>query len=322
MENQKNGVIIEMPCSTDYDYEVVCGASETSFPVKFSIDKKYAGKVKNQGNVGSCVAMVISSIAEVLYRKAKENEGLTEEKDLYKDFSEGWIYGSHRKDDSTSEGMIVTTALEYWRELGTLPTKYWDMLYEMPDIRKAVKSREDLYAIAKEYPIGGYVSLNYADKEQRDNAIKDALTKYGYGLLAVSNNYFGEGHCIMLTGWDDEQDKYEFKNSWGENYRDKGFGYIPKNKINAVYLILLDKPELKFEDVTEDKWYYKAIKNAFFAGIVKGVSETSFEPDRNVTRAEFAQGLLNVYKKIDEQSDAIYKSLIDYIERKVDKKPV
>ncbi|MBE7053410.1 MAG: hypothetical protein E7391_03945 [Ruminococcaceae bacterium] len=321
MQN-KNGVILEMPSVIDYDYEVVCGAPQTQFPNKFSIDRKYAGKVKNQGNVGSCVAMVISSIAEVLYRKTKENEGFTEETDLYKDFSEGWVYGALRNDDSTAEGMIVSNALEYWRLLGSLPSIYFDMLYEMPDIKKVVKSREDLYKIAKEFPIGGYVALNYADKERRDNTIKDALTKYGYGLLAVSNNYFGEGHCIMLTGWDDENDKYEFKNSWGENYRDKGFGYIPKDKVNSVYLILMDKPGLKFTDVSEDKWYFKPIRSAVLAGIVKGVNETSFEPDRPVTRAEFTQGLLNVYKKIDEQNNAMYKSLIEYIDRKVDKKPV
>ena len=322
MEKQKNGVILEMPSVVDYDYEMVCGAPQTQFPNKFSIDRKYAGKVKNQDEVDACLAMVISSIAEVLYRKAKENEGFTEETDLYKDFSEGWFYGALRNDDSMSNGMIVSIALDLWLKLGSLPSIYFDMLYEMPDIKKTVKSREDLYEIAKEHPIGGYVSLNYGDREKRDTAIKDALTKYGYGLLAVSNNYFGEGHCIMLTGWDDENDKYEFKNSWGEKYRDKGFGYIPKEKVNAVYLILMDKPNINFTDVTEDKWYYKAIKNAVLAGIVKGVSETSFEPDRPVTRAEFTQGLLNVYKKIDEQNNAMYKSLMEYIDRKVDKKPV
>jgi hypothetical protein len=326
-KNQAKGVVPEIPSIRQYDYELVCGATSTSaeYPSKWGINKTYAGKVKNQGEVGSCVAMVISSLMEVLYRINQEKLGYTEETDLYMDFSEGWGYGAFRDSSSRNEGLIVSSALKYWKDLGMLPQKYFDMLYEMPQIKKDVQSRKDLYELAAQYKIGGYVSINYGDKGtggKRDLAIKDALTKYGYGLLAVSNDYFGEGHCIMITGWDDEKDKYEFKNSWGENYCNEGFGYIPKDEVSSVYLILPEEITLKFTDVPEDAWYYKYIRNAYLSGLVNGTSETTFEPDRPVTRAEFATGLYNLAKVIDKNNQATMESLELMIDRKLKNHPI
>ena len=43
-----------------------------------------------------------------------------------------------------------------------------------------------------------------------------------------------------------------------------------------------------FEDVKENDWFYKYIETAEFYGIIKGVSETSFNPDGQITRQEAA----------------------------------
>ena len=41
-----------------------------------------------------------------------------------------------------------------------------------------------------------------------------------------------------------------------------------------------------FDDVTSDKWYYREILSAYHYGLVKGDSEKTFSPERNVTREE------------------------------------
>ena len=41
-----------------------------------------------------------------------------------------------------------------------------------------------------------------------------------------------------------------------------------------------------FDDVTSDKWYYREVLSAYHYGLVKGDSETTFSPERNVTREE------------------------------------
>jgi len=47
-------------------------------------------------------------------------------------------------------------------------------------------------------------------------------------------------------------------------------------------------PTFPFTDVAENKWYYETVKKAYQMGIVKGVSDTRFDPERPVTREEAA----------------------------------
>ena len=42
-----------------------------------------------------------------------------------------------------------------------------------------------------------------------------------------------------------------------------------------------------FDDVTSDKWYYREVLSAYYYGLVKGDSENTFSPQRNVSREEF-----------------------------------
>ena len=57
------------------------------------------------------------------------------------------------------------------------------------------------------------------------------------------------------------------------------------------YRLLLEKPETvdaHFADVPEDAWYAQAVNTLAASGLVNGVSEDSFAPNRQITRAEFA----------------------------------
>lgn len=282
-----------------YDYETVCGASSTEYPETFELDRSLLGDIKNQGNVGACVAEVISQLAENFYGKS---------------MSEGYVYGRFRKNTTKGEGMVVSEALKFYKDLGTVPKDMFDILVEMPEIKSIVYGIPELDTFAKQYPIKGYTAINYADRTKRDNAIKDALTKQangelnGYGLLAASDGYFsGGGHAIMLTGWNDKKDRYIFKNSWGEKYGDNGYGTIPKDEINSVYLIMFDDIQLPFNDVPEDAWYYSAVKNMYCAGLMNGKTENTFEPDTPITRAEMAVLMNRFSGMIDERFSIITK---------------
>jgi len=50
-----------------------------------------------------------------------------------------------------------------------------------------------------------------------------------------------------------------------------------------------------FEDVSKDHWASKAIENLFAKKVVSGISETAFEPEREITRQEFAVLLQNAF---------------------------
>lgn len=284
----------------DYDYEIVCGSVGTSFPEEYEIPRENTGTLKNQGYVGACVAEVIAQISENWYAKQTGEPY---------EMSEGFIYGALRTPDSNGEGMFVSKALDLWKSIGTLPKKYFDVLEEMPEMKKIVAKFPEFYDIASKYKISGYVSFN-STKQKNDLAIKDALTKYQYGLVAVSDDGFaGGGHCIQLTGWNDKTDSYKFKNSWGETYGDKGFAEISKSKIDRVYLVMFDEIKLPFEDVKEGDWFFKDVMAMYFSGFIKGTSETTFEPNKPLTRAEAAALFNRFNKEIDKRFDIMNKVL-------------
>ena len=278
----------------NYDYETVCGTSNIQFPKIYEIPRDNTGTLKDQGHIGCCVAESIAQIAESFYKT---------------EMSEGWTYGKFRKPSSNGWGMNVPTAMDFWVKLGTLPKSYFDILKEMPDMKDIVSKFDELQKHAEQYKLKGYASINYGDKKKRDIAIKDALMKYNRGLIAVSDSYFSESHCIVLTGWDDTVDKYKFKNSWGESYGDKGFSQLPKDSIDEVYVPLFEEIKLPFSDIKETDWFYDAVKSMNFAGLINGYEDGTFKPNNPITRAEMCTVLNKVTKMIDERFDILNKVL-------------
>ena len=70
-----------------------------------------------------------------------------------------------------------------------------------------------------------------------------------------------------------------------------------------------------FEDVTRDAWYASAVVWAKENGIVNGTSDTTFEPEREITREEMAQILYNYYVEyLGETANGLtsLKSFPDY----------
>lgn len=273
----KTGVIAEsFPRMLNYDYNLVCGTTSTEFPKEYEIPKENTGFLRDQ-KYEDCVANVIAQISESFWNKELE----TDEK-----YSEYFAYGALRKDTSVSPGMITSVAMEMWNKIGIIPQKYFDISAEMPEIKNIVNKYPELVDMAHKYRIKGYVQFKSSNK---DIEIKDALTRYKRGLVAVSPKGFSVGsHCIMLTGWNDNTGKYKFKNSWGEKYGDNGFSEIDKSKIGDVYMPIFEEVILPFTDVKDTDWFSKSVKNVYFSGLMKGTSETTFEPEKAVTRAEIA----------------------------------
>ena len=51
---------------------------------------------------------------------------------------------------------------------------------------------------------------------------------------------------------------------------------------------------LPFSDVPEGEWYYEPVKAVYEAGIMKGTSDTAFEPDESMTRGQIVTVLLRI----------------------------
>ena len=92
------------------------------------------------------------------------------------------------------------------------------------------------------------------------------------------------------------------------------------------YNLLLDQDveiTKTFDDVSEDAWYAKAVNTLASLGVVSGVGDNKFEPNRSITRAEFTTMAMkfavggeegeNIFSDVDED-DWFYKAVVDSIQ--------
>ena len=280
------GCLKETPSIRTYTYEAVCGAKNEKLPDSYILPAERLPAVTNQGSVGACVAFALAEILSVF--------NLDEFGELER-FSEGFIYGYNR--ESSYMGMYPQKTIDIMRKTGSVPLKYFDKLYEMPELREDILANPNLaklVEIAQKYRIKGYVGFLRGEIEE----VKQALFTYQTPIFAVSPYYFGGSHAIIIVGW--EKDGWVIQNSWGENWGENGRTCVPYSKVSEKYLLIDEVFELSFKDVDKNKWYYDAIKETVFNGLMQGTSAETFEPERPITRAEMAQICVNICKKVDD----------------------
>lgn len=272
-----------------------CGAfrtSDISLPSYFMLEKENIPDVRDQGTVNSCVAFAITNILQIF------NQIETGKRSR---FSAGYVYGKCRDENDRYQGMDIRTALDYLIKTGSCPEDDFPENIEVPEIMEKVRNRPDLDEKAHPYNIKAYEVYTWASEERRNRDIKAALYQYKTPILA-NTEYFGARHAICIIGWDDHAEKYTILNSWGKSWGKNGIGTVPYSEIEGGYLLVDEKNSdiiMPFTDVSENEWYYKAVQHVYNAGLMNGTSETTFEPEKYMTRAEMAQVLVNLCKKID-----------------------
>ncbi len=66
---------------------------------------------------------------------------------------------------------------------------------------------------------------------------------------------------------------------------------------------------LPFTDVSKEDWYYDSVYRCYYSSIIHGMTRNRFEPNTELTRAQFAQMLLGYHKGVVRVSDSWYKDL-------------
>ncbi len=72
----------------------------------------------------------------------------------------------------------------------------------------------------------------------------------------------GQGHVILLVGYDTATKRFIFRNSWGEKWGKKGYGTIPEDYIVNYYEVKKFEPLEQHDKPTQD----------FLKTCMKGVS--------------------------------------------------
>ncbi len=290
----------------DYNGTLRCSASTIELPSEFMLDKQYIPDCRDQKDKDSCGGFAITNIMQILnYHETGARVR----------FSAGYVYAMCRGADDLYDGMFLRSALDYLIKIGACFEILFPYNEDMPLIRELAEKHPELAKEAYPYRIRGYEIYNSAIKKKKLDSIKSAIINFNVPILA-STDHYKEPHAVCIIGWSDKLQQWYIMNSWGENVGDKGICKIDYDSVDWGYLLLDETNSnvlMPFEDVSKDKWYYKAIEKAYNAGFINGTSSSTFEPENSLKRAEAAQMLVNYANKMQEAVE-------DMIDKKVETK--
>ena len=216
--------------------------------------------VYNQGKLGSCTANSIAGAYEFDMIRQKEQNVFVP--------SRLFIYYNEREMEGnvdTDSGAQIRDGIKSINTQGIVPEKLWPY-----DISKFTEKPSDkLYEEAK-----NHLAVKYSRVVQDIDHIKEALNR-GFPIcfgFAVYESFETEevatsgimpmpkkdekqlgGHAVLAVGYDENKKVIIVRNSWGEEWGDKGYFYMPYDFINDP-------------DLASDFWIVERVLDADFKG--------------------------------------------------------
>lgn len=208
----------------------------------------------DQGGLGSCTAYAIGG-AFTYERALKEEYFLPSFLQLY--YCERAIEGTVQID----AGAYIRDGMKVAAQQGIAAAHDWPY-YESEFARRPPKS---VLRAALNNRITSYARLRQRSGDLRSalaegNTVVFGVTVYesfeeagvwprrGDVQMPKPSDELLGGHAILLVGYDDDTQRFKFRNSWGTGWGDDGYGSLP-------YEYVLD------EDLAADFWVLKEVTN-------------------------------------------------------------
>ena len=185
----------------------------------------------DQGNLGSCTGNGIAYA--VAFTRAKQK---------LKDFSPSrlFIYYNERVLIDTiaqDSGATVKDGIKTVNKQGVCSEDCWPYKVEKFTKKPTVKS----YTAAKKSKVASYASVdqkNLKDTiangfpivfgfEVYESFESEAVAKTGLVPMPTQADKVLGGHCVVIVGYDEAREVYICRNSWGNDWGDKGRFYMP-----------------------------------------------------------------------------------------------
>ena len=210
--------------------------------------------IQNQGQQGSCVAFSLTSVFEYVV-KLNTKETL--------DLSEAFLYYNSRMKDQGEEfdptldqGTTFTSAIRSLSEFGLAEESFCkydqnicyakpsDEAYENAKVRKLIKALNVdrnvsavKSAVAEGYPVVASFTLCPSFNPSSNGLIsmptQEELTALENGTQEKTMH---NRHGMVIVGYDDKLRSFLVRNSWGADWGNKGYCYIPYEYIEHEHL--------------------------------------------------------------------------------------
>lgn len=196
--------------------------------------RSHCPPVYNQGDLGSCTANAIAALYEFDEMKEKEMKIFTPSR-LFIYYNERVMEGTVNEDD----GAEIRDGMKSINALGVCPEVNWP--YDVAAFAK--KPSAKLYALAKKHKCVQYKRLTQNIEQLKQCLIEgfpfvfgimvysefegDEVAKSGIVPMPVAGTQPLGGHAVMCVGYDETKSVFIVRNSWGVEWGDHGYFYLP-----------------------------------------------------------------------------------------------
>ena len=212
----------------------VFAAAANKLPARVDL-RPFMTDVENQGETNSCAANAVAGAYEYLVKRHLGDEAY--------DVSRMFIYYNGRAVDgfeSQDDGSVIGSLVESLKEHGACSEETWpfeiEAVNEQPSDDAYEEAKKFLIedcavvpttlqawkaALADGYPIIFGISLfNSFDRQRQPGLVPMPSSK-------ESSRESHSGHAMLAVGYSDADRVFVVRNSWGDEWGDAGYCYIP-----------------------------------------------------------------------------------------------
>ena len=232
----------------DYLYTVSAKAQDSIVDLR-----NYCSLIEDQGNLGSCTGQAIAGAIELLNRRNNKQT----------DVSRLFIYYYERALINTinyDSGAYIRDGIKVTNKQGAPLENLWP--YDIQKFRQRPPSKAINDALKRKVTLYERVSGHNGCLDALNNGYPVVIGFYVYssfisrqvsrtGLMPYPNTRTEEllgGHAVLLVGYDKTKEVYIVRNSWGPNWGDSGYFYMP-------FQVIQNK------GMSSDFWIIKSVSN-------------------------------------------------------------